>query len=93
MGERVKIITTHIYPPIPFRGCDWEAHLDGDEPTDDGQWSGPRGFGATESEAIANLKDEMESPCEHCGQIGECDSPTCDECGERHCGPCSEVSS
>lgn len=29
-----------------------------------------------------------ESPCEYCGQIGECDSPTCDECGERHCGEC-----
>jgi len=26
-----KIVTSHINPPIPFRGCDWEAIFDGDE--------------------------------------------------------------
>ena len=32
-----KIITTFIYPPIPIRSCDWQAHFDGDEPDDNGQ--------------------------------------------------------
>lgn len=44
-----KIITEHVYPPIPFRGCDWAAYYDGYEP------GAPYGQGATEAEAIAAL--------------------------------------
>lgn len=35
-----KIITVHVYPPIPWRHFDWCAH---------------QGHGATEDEAIADL--------------------------------------
>lgn len=48
-----KIITTFVYPPIPVRCCDWQAHFDGDEPNDDGQML--VGRGATEQEAIDDL--------------------------------------
>ena len=44
-----KIITNHIYPPIPPRDFDWSAVLDGYEP------GAPIGYGATEQEAIADL--------------------------------------
>jgi len=50
-----KIITTFVYPPIPVRNCDWQAHYDGDEPDDDGRMFAGRG--ATEQEAIDDLKD------------------------------------
>lgn len=49
VGE--KIITKHVYPPIPFRGNDWLAYYDGDE-------EGRCGWGATEEAAIENLKEE-----------------------------------
>lgn len=48
-----KIVTTHVYPPIPDRSCDWQAYYDGDEPNDDGQM--PHGSGSTEQEAIEEL--------------------------------------
>lgn len=48
-----KIITENIYPPIPIRDFDWQAHFDGDEPNDNGQMLS--GFGATEQEAIEQL--------------------------------------
>jgi len=44
-----KIITSYIYPPIPFRGMDWVASFDGQEETN--------GFGRTEQEAINDLLD------------------------------------
>lgn len=44
-----KIITSHVYPPIPIRSFDWSAVRDGYEP-------GCRiGTGATEQEAIDDL--------------------------------------
>lgn len=46
-----KIITVHVYPPIPFRGADWCAYFDGDE-------EGPRGFGETEQQAINDLLED-----------------------------------
>lgn len=49
-----KIVTEHVYPPIPIRTMDWVAHYDGDEE------GGPRGWGRTEAEAIADLKDNYE---------------------------------
>ena len=49
-----KIITWHEYPPIPDRRFDWVAYREGDEE------DGPRGYGRTEAEAIADLKDNYE---------------------------------
>lgn len=49
-----KIVTQHVYPPIPIRQFDWVAWWDGDEPDDDGQMR--HGSGATEQEAIDDLK-------------------------------------
>lgn len=48
-----KIITTHVYPPIPIRRFDWCAYFDGDEE------AGPRGWGATAEEAEADLLAEV----------------------------------
>lgn len=54
-----KIITSHIYPPIPWRNFDWCAYFDGEEEY------GGYGYGETEAEAIedfiANLDDEVQS--------------------------------
>lgn len=50
------ILTSYINPPIPFRGCDWEAVFDGDE----GDEFAPRGFGATEAEARQDLIDNYD---------------------------------
>ncbi len=47
-----KIITEHVYPPIPIRSFDWAAYRDGDE-------EGPVGRGATEEEAIAELMEML----------------------------------
>lgn len=47
-----KIITTYENPPIPIRGFDWSAHYDGADEY------GPVGWGRTEVEAIANLKEQ-----------------------------------
>lgn len=50
----MKITTQHIYPPIPIRTHDWMAtveHLNEDS---------PQGWGATEAEAIADLKQQLE---------------------------------
>jgi hypothetical protein len=48
--EETKIITEYTYPPIPLRQFDWEACRDY---WDEGD---PIGYGATEAEAIADLK-------------------------------------
>jgi len=53
-----KIITSYVFPPIPDRRFDWSAWRDGDEPNDDGQMT--TGYGATEAEAIADLKEQLE---------------------------------
>lgn len=49
-----KIITHYEYPPIPVRTMDWVAYFDGDEE------GGPRGWGATEAEAILDLKENYD---------------------------------
>lgn len=46
-----KIVTSHIYPPIPVRDWDWCAHYDGEEE------AGNYGWGATEAEAIQDFLD------------------------------------
>lgn len=49
------IVTCHVYPPIPIRTHDWSAHYDGEE-------EGDYGWGATEEEAIKDLKENYEAP-------------------------------
>lgn len=48
-----KIITSFVYPPIPVRTSDWQAHYDGDEPDDDGRMR--CGWGETKEAAIQRL--------------------------------------
>jgi hypothetical protein len=50
----MKIITHYDPKPMPLRTCDWSATTDNYEPFD------PVGFGATEAEAIADLKEQLE---------------------------------
>lgn len=47
-----KIVTEHVYPPIPIRRFDWLAHWDDPE--------GKTGWGRTEEEAIQDLKDNTD---------------------------------
>lgn len=49
----MTIKTDFVYPPIPIRTCDWLAYVDGNEETD-------FAYGATEAEAIANLRESLE---------------------------------
>ncbi len=49
-----KIETHYWAKPIPDRSCDWTATLDGYDAGD------PIGYGATEAEAIADLKEQIE---------------------------------
>lgn len=58
-----KIVTEHVYPPIPVRFMDWVAHYDDPE--------GPSGRGTTEAEAIRDLMDNHPrsgNPCSECGK-------------------------
>lgn len=50
---RYEIKTHFDKPPIPAREMDWSAWIDGCE-------EGPVGSGATEAEAIADLKEQIE---------------------------------
>jgi len=56
-GEKVR--TSNIYPPIPLRQFDWQAVFDNDEPNDSGYMM--IGYGATEAEAIEDLRLEFEA--------------------------------
>jgi hypothetical protein len=50
----IKIRTNCDFPPIPIRSFDWSAWIDGREE------DGPYGHGATEVEAIADLKEQID---------------------------------
>jgi len=52
-ATNVKIVTAFVYPPIPIRNMDWCATTDDYEP------GCPMGNGATEAEAIADLKEQL----------------------------------
>ncbi len=52
---RMNIRTEHIYPPIPHRGNDWCAWIDGSD-----EETRLCGWGATEEAAIADLKMLLE---------------------------------
>lgn len=54
-----KIVTEHVFPPIPIRSMDWAAWFDGDEPNDAGAML--HGEGPTEEAAIADLMIAWES--------------------------------
>ena len=45
----MKIVTSHVYPPIPTRDHDWCAHYEGEEE------AGGYGWGPTEAKAIADF--------------------------------------
>jgi hypothetical protein len=47
------IRTSYVYPPIPTRRFDWCAWVDGHE-------EGRIGYGATEAEATANLREQLD---------------------------------
>ena len=66
------IKTASIYPPIPIRSFDWQATL-GDY--DEGDTVG---YGATEAEAIADLREQLPS-CDDCGAITTDDGISVDE--------------
>ena len=51
----MKIMTSYDYPPIPLRGLDWSAWIDGTEGEDM-----MLGHGATEARAIEDLMDQLE---------------------------------
>lgn len=53
-GTPAKIITSHVYPPIPDHSNDWCAYVDGTE--EDGVY----GWGATEQEAIDDLSWQLD---------------------------------
>lgn len=55
-----KIIATFVYPPIPIRTMDWQAHYDNDEPDDEGRMV--TGHGRTEEEAVLDLIVEHPRP-------------------------------
>jgi hypothetical protein len=55
----MKIVTHCIFPPIPDRQFDWCAYYD----NDDGH---PCGYGRTEEEAIADLKENYPKEDKQC---------------------------
>lgn len=67
----VTIHTHYDPPPIPPRDCDWSATTDDYDMTDVDEEGHPYsncpcGYGATESEAIANLLDQLDlDPAAH----------------------------
>lgn len=64
-----KIVTQHVYPPIPTRRFDWAAYDENYEPPDsDGVGGGAIGWGNTEAEAIAEYLEIIGEACRHCGR-------------------------
>ena len=53
MNRQIKIATSHIFPPIPFRGHDWLAWIDGED-------EGIEGRGETKEAAERDLMDQVE---------------------------------
>lgn len=51
-----QIIAHNIFPPIPVRDFDWCAFYEGDEERQE------YGYGATEQEAIADLRKNFDEP-------------------------------
>ena len=55
MEAQLKIKTEFVNPPIPFRGCDWAAWIEGNEE------DGPYGRGETRSEALGALLEASDA--------------------------------
>lgn len=71
----MNIKTEYWAKPIPSRNCDWSAIDDDtyDVDYDEGTWrGGPIGYGATEQEAIDNLKELLDL-CPVCDKPVDCD--------------------
>ena len=58
-----KIVTDHVWPPIPVRTFDWSAVYEGYEP------GNLIGYGRTKAEAIADLQ-EQDALAEACAALG-----------------------
>lgn len=61
----MRIITSYDPKPVPSDGCDWSAVTDDyDVDCVDGEWHSthPVGWGRTEAEAVADLKDQLGYP-------------------------------
>jgi len=54
-----KVVTNYWMKPIPTNKFDWSAVLDGYDGAPDAGFQ-PVGHGATEEEAIADLRDQIE---------------------------------
>lgn len=50
----MKIVTSHMPPPIPIRDSDWTAWVDGEYDLDQ-----PLGEGPTKEAAIADLLEQL----------------------------------
>lgn len=53
MAKSRKIITSHVYPPIPMRNFDWCAYDDDLHP------DGPQGWGSSERAAVDDLMEQL----------------------------------
>lgn len=53
-----KILTAHMFPPIPLRSMDWSAV------TDEYDLGHPIGWGRTEQDAMADLLAQLEEQSE-----------------------------
>lgn len=63
-SEKLVIILSPEYPPIPTTAFDWQAYIDGHEE------DGPYGSGPTPSEALAALVEKLaDSLDEYTGTI------------------------
>ena len=62
----LKVMTAHVFPPIPIRMFDWAAWFDGCE-------EGPTGTGRTEDDAVADLLSTQgltrDLKCRYCGNL------------------------
>lgn len=89
--EGTRIVTTHVYPPIPERGWDWCAHFEGDDP--DPERNRVEGWGKTEFAAIKDLILNNDDPrcierthtCIRCGCEAVEDKGWA-TCSDRDCG-------
>lgn len=70
-----KIVTSHVFPPMPSRENDWCAHYEGEEE------AGNYGWGATEWEAVLDFIDNCKEA--HDERLGFASAPTLSAENER----------
>ncbi len=51
---RAEVVTEYVRPPVPTTQWDWVAYISGDE-----EANGPTGRGATETEALRDLCEQL----------------------------------